>query len=373
MGCFLFSSAILAIFTSSSSLSVAASGCGTAMPQQPHPGYTHSVSISVLDPTFGTTYRSLELHLPSGYSPDNDVATPLVLDFHGFGGNGQSQIYPGGLDDVADEDANGGFIVAHGDGWGQFSGQGRNSWNCSRTPADGTSPPCQLPRPSGYETNCWDTCSQCDAVNSCDVASCYDDEAFTRAMIQYVRDNYCLDEDSIHITGYSQGGMFSYYAASRLSDVVASIAPVAGSPLIGFGDVPTGQPISLIDFHGLLDSVIPYDAESVFSNGLGPEDSVITSGLYYYEQKPDTIAKWVKELGCEAEAHAYPTDMDGVDRWSCQLWNGCAGGTEVVQCNGIYGHTYPFSGENPPKIGGTRIMWDFMKNHRKNNSKIGGV
>jgi poly(3-hydroxybutyrate) depolymerase len=372
--CFLLSCAILAIFTLSSLSSVAASGCGTVMPQQPHPGHTHSVSISVLDPTFGTTSRSLKLHLPSGYSIDNNVATPLVLDFHGWTGDGQSQVYPGGLDDVADEDANGGFIVAHGDGWGDpSSGHGWGSWNCSRTPVDGTSPPCQLPRPSGLEIHCYDTCLQCDPVNSCDWTACYDDEAFTRAVIKNVRDSYCLDEDSIHITGISNGGMFSYHVASRLNDVVASIAPVAGSPLIGFGDVPTGQPISLIDFHGLVDSVIPYDAESVLGNGLGPEDSVISNDLYYYEQKPVTIAKWVGELGCKAEALPYPTDMDGVDRWSCQLWSGCAGGTEVVQCTGIYAHNYPFSSENPPYIGGTRIMWDFMKNHRRNYSRIGGV
>ena len=34
---------------------------------------------------------------------------------------------------------------------------------------------------------------------------------------------------------------------------VNSIAPNAASPLIGFGDVPFDSPVSLIDFHGLLD------------------------------------------------------------------------------------------------------------------------
>ena len=52
-------------------------------------------------------------------------------------------------------------------------------------------------------------------VNSCDWTACYDDITFVRAMVDYVRDNYCLDTKSVHLTGYSNGGMFSYYAASR--------------------------------------------------------------------------------------------------------------------------------------------------------------
>ena len=46
--------------------------------------------------------------------------------------------------------------------------------------------------------------------------------------MDYVNDNYCLDMNSIHMTGISNGGMFSYYMASRLNDILASIAPVAG-------------------------------------------------------------------------------------------------------------------------------------------------
>ena len=53
--------------------------------------------------------------------------------------------------------------------------------------------------------------------------------------------------------GYSLGGMLVYYAASQLSDVMASVAVNSASPLIGFGEVPLDSPISLIDFHGFSD------------------------------------------------------------------------------------------------------------------------
>ena len=77
----------------------------------------------VTDPNVGQVERTFRIHLPSGYSTQNDVKTPLVLDFHGYTGDSSSQEFYGGLDDVADEDADGGFIVVHGDGWGNPSGE----------------------------------------------------------------------------------------------------------------------------------------------------------------------------------------------------------------------------------------------------------
>ena len=121
-------------------------------------------------------------------------------------------------DDASDEDPDGGFIVVHGDGNGD-SPSGKQSWNCSRT--DGPlGPPCVLPRPDDF-VQCYDSCPDCDAANSCDFTACLDDLAFVRALVDHVRDNYCLDADSVHLTGISNGGMFSYYAASRLGDIIA--------------------------------------------------------------------------------------------------------------------------------------------------------
>ena len=46
--------------------------------------------------------------------------------------------------------------------------------------------------------------------------------------------------------------------AQKLDGLIASIAPVASDPLIGFDEVPD-FPVSVIDFQGLLDFIIPYD------------------------------------------------------------------------------------------------------------------
>ena len=54
--------------------------------------------------------------------------------------------------------------------------------------------------------------------------------------------------------------MFHLHVAQRMKGVVASIAPVASNPLIGFDEVPE-SPVSVIDFQGLLDFIIPYDGD----------------------------------------------------------------------------------------------------------------
>ena len=309
----------------------------------------------------GPVTRTYFLHLPAHYPLSNDRPTPLVLDYHGWMGSGHDQMYEGGLDEVADED-NHGFMVLHPDGAGDHGTSGSyGSWNCSRT--DGPlGPPCALPRGDWGEIHCYDSCPSCDSQNSCDFSSCYDDIAFTLALIEHISATYCLDKNSIPLTGASNGGMFTYFAASRLQDTLATIGPVAASPFIGFGDVPR-TPISVIDFHGLNDDTIPYDKNSDEAHGEGPHDSVIAWDGYYYEQKPDTLLHWATEMGCQLNPVPYPTNMDGVHHWQCNKWTGCNNQVEIVHCNARYGHDNPFFHEG--YIHGNRILWDFMKHHKK--------
>ena len=47
-----------------------------------------------------------------------------------------------------------------------------------------------------------------------------------RALVDYMSENFCLDRSSVHQSGVSNGGMFSYFMASQLSDIFASIGIV---------------------------------------------------------------------------------------------------------------------------------------------------
>ena len=66
----------------------------------------------------------------------------------------------------------------------------------------------------------------------------------------------------------------------------------------------------------------------------GPANSTISRDYYYYEQKPLTLARFVSEYEC-ASYSEYPTPMDGVNGWSCNIWSECSNGAEIVECTGI--------------------------------------
>ena len=93
-----------------------------------------------------------------------------------------------------------------------------------------------------------------------------------------------------------------------LNSRFASIGPVAGSPFLGYAEVPD-QPLSIIDFHGTADQTIPYWRNT--SEGLGPDDTLISFDGYFYYDKPRVIRTWAEGLGC-GPALPWPTPMDGV-------------------------------------------------------------
>ena len=52
--------------------------------------------------------------------------------------------------------------------------------------------------------------------------------------------------------------ILNFISAAEMSDIIASIAPISGSPFLGFDHIPH-SPVSVIDFHGTDDDTIPYD------------------------------------------------------------------------------------------------------------------
>jgi len=361
------------LFASKSVNGLQSDGCGQPIPDSPENGFSSRFYVQVQDPNMGTVQREYVLHLPEHYETSNEKEVSLILDYHGWSGTAEMQEFKGSLNDVADEQEDETFIIVHMEGGGyddygdKVSGAGGGgSWNCTRT--DGPyGPPCPIPRPEGHDFTCYKSCEACDGHNSCDVTHCYDDIEFTKAVIKDVTDKYCINLDSIHMTGYSNGGYFGYYAVSQLDNIIASFAPVSASPMLGFNNIPD-NPIPVIDFHGTNDPTIPYDLNSKWSAGIGPYLTVLARDFYFYLEKPRVLWDWRTSYECNPEKEAYPTPMDGIDEWTCSKWTNCRNNAEVVHCNGFYGHYYPFANEEYPYIGGTRIIWDFMKNHKRNRN-----
>jgi len=310
--------------------------------------------LLVEDPYFGLYEREYLLFLPSTYSDSFPV--PLVLDFHGWSGSAEGHIHDSLWDQVGEME---GFITAVPDGIPD-SASGTRTWNVTQEYDDTWGWRCEPNRTDYGENECHASCSEwCNPGYGCTAGTtCYNDLAFVEQLILNIMENYCIDLDHIHISGYSNGGTFTYRMFSYSNLRLGASGSVSGAPFIGAGEVPQ-PPRSMIDFHGLDDWTVPrlYD----HSPGEGPMGQVRTimswDALYYY-YKPDYLNLVADTYNC-ADWTPYTTPMDGVDGWECLVRRGCDQDTEIVMCSGDYGHTYPFS-QSEVKVNAAKILWSFF-------------
>merc|ERR1711892_1101032 len=312
-------------------------------------------SIEIVDPYLGSVEREYLIYLPSTYS--EDTPHPLVLDFHGWSGSAEGHIWDSKWDIVGEEF---GVIVVVPDGIPD-SESGTRTWNVTTEYDDEFGWRCDPEREAYGENECHFSCTEwCNPSYGCTAGTtCYNDLAFIEQLIDKLKETYNNDASHIHITGYSNGGTFTYRMFSYSEKNLAASGSVSGAPFIGKGDVPM-PPRSLIDFHGRDDWTVPllYD----HSPGEGPMGEVRTimswDALYYY-YKPEYM-DWVADAYNCGEWEKYFTSMDGVDGWGCLVRKTCDNDVQIVKCSGDHGHVYPFNKSNNPAEA-ARILWRFFE------------
>jgi len=157
--------------------------------------------------------RAYDLYIPSSYTKETPV--PLVLAFHGSGGNGRGMEQLTGLNRLAEQEN---FIVVYPDGINAH-------WHTGRR-------------------------AQPDV---------HDDIGFVSALIDRIDQQYNLDRSRVYATGFSNGGMFAHRVSCELSDKVAASAAVAATMPENLSRTcqPT-RPISMLLIHGTDDPAVPY-------------------------------------------------------------------------------------------------------------------
>lgn len=134
------------------------------------------------------------------------------------------------------------------------------------------------------------------------------DIAFTRAMLDYVRTRYCIDDARIFSVGMSYGGIMSNNVGCELGDIFRAIAPMAGLGPIGVGTC-TGQ-VAVWKAYGAQDNLVPRN---------------------YIEQSRD---HWVSSNHC-----ANTTQPRGDN--GCVAYDDCDEGHPVIWCLFEGGHVVP--------------------------------
>ena len=366
----------LAAFCSALTTARPSAGCGVTPQQSLGKAHLHHIN------TRDGQRRQFRSRLPLNY--DENKPTVLVIDIHGYTSSSYQQAQNSGFEGVADE-LN--FVAVWPDGSNDDEGPnfpaGWNALGATASHSEEFGPTCYPDRRAWGHYNCYDSCGNCDVpgtnfTSTCSAGSCHDDVAFIKAMLDVVEASICIDLDHVHCSGLSMGSMMCYEIAHSLSSRIASIAPVAGLPMLGFLDraVPVKSPVSLLDLHGLIDGVIPANLSNVIGcNAGGPHGSTLSNDGFFYTPLLNVTRAWGGVNGCPGTSSGgaveqAKTSLDGDRHWYCRFPEGktCASGAEIVTCSGLFEHTWPwFDGDETTETF-ARFAFDFMKAHPKVHS-----
>jgi polyhydroxybutyrate depolymerase len=272
----------------------------------------------------GGMQRRYVVHVPDGRA--DSAPAPLVVVFHGGGGNAANAARTSGMGAKADR---AGFIVAYPDGTGRRAGAKAfltwNAWRC------------------------------CGAALDNNV----DDVAFVRAMVADIERGHAVDRRRVYAAGLSNGGMMTYRVACELADIFAAVAPVGGA--LNTDGCRPSSPVSVVIFHGTADQHVRFE-------GGEPGTSVdrhkrVDNSVAY------AVDFWKRRDGCEGEPLRSRKGSVVHDAYACR--DGTA--VELYAIEG-QGHAWPGGKKGLPsgnldapstEISATDAMWDFFRAHPK--------
>lgn len=256
--------------------------------------------------------RSYIVHVPPQAQVDHPL--PVVLNFHGGGGNGQGEKDGSRMDETADRE---GFLAVYPDGTGRQRGR-LLTWNAG-------------------------TC--CGYASDHNV----DDVGFVRDLLDDLARRTPVDASRVYATGLSNGSMMAYRLANDASERIAAIAPVAGGMVLD--QITAPLPVPVMDFHSL------DDPRALYHGGPGPPFPM-TNRKIMHPDMDKVIVAWVRHNGCvetpkvATRLHQPADGKTGIPSQTATkyVYGGCRDGAEVVhwKLTGA-GHVWP--GGAPPKYG----------------------
>lgn len=279
-------------------LLLAAFALGCTPPPSPPPERFPGAGNYELELTHAGGERSFIVHLPPDFQTRGPL--PVLLAFHGGGGNALGFQKYADLDPRADEL---GFAVVYPNGSGRF-GRRLLTWNAGMC------------------------CGYALEQNA-------DDVGFALAILADLSRALPLDRTRVYATGHSNGAMMAYRLAADAATRIAAIVPVAGADLTA-AFAPAG-PVAVLHVHSV------DDPRALFAGGLGPPFP-LTSKRVEHRAVEAGLARWRERDGCSGEGRE--TDARSADGHTAVLldYAPCATGSDVAlwRLTGA-GHGWPGS------------------------------
>jgi len=193
-------------------------------------------------------------YLPEGF--DDTQNLPLVMSFHGGGGQAQDQLSIADLRDSADED---GFVLVYPEAIPDPNDDGSTNW---QVVVSGTLP-FTVPNP-------------------------HSDLDFVDALIDKLATNRNIDTTRVYAMGYSNGGGFAFDLACRLSHKITGIGVSARTMYAeSFAECEVTHPTPVVTILGTSDFISPYDG-------------VVYEGTLYYHSSDACNDFWIEANGLQS-------------------------------------------------------------------------
>lgn len=116
---------------------------------------------------------------------------------------------------------------------------------------------------------------------------------------------HSIDRNRVYLSGFSMGGMMTYYAMTKIADKIAAFAPVSGYNM-GGPNATSSRPIPILHVHGTGDDVCTYS----------PVMSHVTAWAQRNKcnMTPETITPYPKGSSTSnATMYRYKNGLDGVE------------------------------------------------------------
>ena len=135
-----------------------------------------------------------------------------------------------------------------------------------------------------------------------------DSELEVIELLKYLQDHYAIDARKTLITGYSLGGIGTWYLAARHQDKFAAAIPMAGWPQPDSAEVEWKIPLYVI--HSRADQVVPFDQTEQVVRQLKERGAavqfVLLEGITHYETEYfvaplQAAAPWIRKVWASAK------------------------------------------------------------------------
>lgn len=278
-------------------LAALALGCAPS-PEQPARRFqaagNHEVSLE-----HAGRERSYILRLPPDFASRGPL--PILLAFHGGGGNASGFQKYAGLDERADRL---GYALVYPDGTGRL-GRRLLTWNAGE---------------------CCGSAMQQGA----------DDVGFALAVLADLAGELELDRTRVYATGHSNGAMMAYRLAADASSRIAAIVPVAGADMTL--EFAPSAAVPVLHVHSV------DDPRALYAGGPGPRFPFTTKRVQHRAVEAG-LARWRERDGCAGLGREIDSRSAGAHAAVLVDFGPCADGSEVAvwKLRGP-GHGWPGSG-----------------------------